>query len=101
MFVLSYPARFTPQPEGGFVVTFRDIPEAIAQGETHGEALGMASNALMEALDLYFDSGTVVPMPSDQLDGEVMVPLPPAVSLIIKRLHQGIYPVTENNSPFK
>lgn len=25
----SYPATLTPQPEGGFTFTFRDVPKAI------------------------------------------------------------------------
>ena len=28
-----YPARFTPDKDGGFVVTFPDVPEAITQGD--------------------------------------------------------------------
>ena len=30
---LDYPVVLTEQPEGGFVVTFPDVPEAITQGE--------------------------------------------------------------------
>lgn len=29
--MLRYPARFEPDDNGGYVVTFRDIPEAITQ----------------------------------------------------------------------
>ena len=36
---------------GGFVVTFKDIPEAITQGETEAEALAAARDALETALD--------------------------------------------------
>lgn len=36
---------------GGFVVTFRDIPEAITQGETVEEALQMAREALETAME--------------------------------------------------
>ena len=32
--------------DGGFVVTFRDIPEAITQGKTVEDALVMAKDAL-------------------------------------------------------
>ena len=37
--MLAYPVTLTPEKEGGYVVTFRDIPEAITQGETVEEAL--------------------------------------------------------------
>ena len=30
---MYYPVILAPQPEGGFTVTFPDIPEAISQGE--------------------------------------------------------------------
>ena len=39
---MFYPAQFEAVPEGGFVVTFRDIPEAITQGDTEKEAMEMA-----------------------------------------------------------
>ena len=36
---LSYPAILTPDlEEGGFVVTFPDLPEAITQGDTLKQA---------------------------------------------------------------
>ena len=35
-----YPALFIPdEEEGGFVITFRDLPEAITQGESVEEGL--------------------------------------------------------------
>ncbi|WP_238329470.1 type II toxin-antitoxin system HicB family antitoxin [Mannheimia haemolytica] len=36
---MFYPALFTPAEEGGFVVTFPDLPEAITQGDTFEEAM--------------------------------------------------------------
>jgi len=45
-----YPAILTPDAkDGGFVVTFVDLPEAITQGETEGEALREAADCLEEA----------------------------------------------------
>jgi antitoxin HicB len=29
----AYPATLIPDPDGGFTVTFRDVPEAITEGE--------------------------------------------------------------------
>ena len=37
--MFDYPVNLEPQPNGGFVVTFPDIPEAITQGEDREEAL--------------------------------------------------------------
>ena len=52
---MFYPAVLTEDPAGGFVVSFRDIPEALTQGDDEKEALEMAEDALINALDFYFD----------------------------------------------
>ena len=44
---MKFPVTLTrDETDGGFVVTFRDIPEAITQGETVEDALVMAKDAL-------------------------------------------------------
>jgi antitoxin HicB len=50
-----YPVTLKRAEDGGFVVTFKDIPEAITQGETEAEALSPARDALETALDFYFE----------------------------------------------
>ena len=45
---MKYPAAFE-KTEQGYVVSFRDIPEAITQGDTLEEAIDMAQNALLTA----------------------------------------------------
>jgi antitoxin HicB len=45
-----FDARLEPDPEGGFVVTFPDVPEAITAGATRAEALANAAEALGLAL---------------------------------------------------
>jgi antitoxin HicB len=35
--MLDYPVILEEQPEGGFVVTFPDVPEAITQGEDEND----------------------------------------------------------------
>jgi antitoxin HicB len=47
--------------EGGFVVTFPDVPEAI----NGGEALTYAIDALETALSLYVDARKPLPVPSE------------------------------------
>lgn len=76
---MFYPATFTPDPDGGFVVTFRDIPEAITQGDDKTEAIMMAEDALLTSMDFYFEDQRPVPMPSAPQDGEVMIELPTSV----------------------
>ena len=46
-----YPATLTPDTQdGGFVVTFPDVPEAITQGDDVPEALQQAADCLEEAM---------------------------------------------------
>ncbi|KIA82003.1 antitoxin [Chromobacterium piscinae] len=85
---MRYPAHFEPAPEGGFVVTFRDIPEAITQGDTQAEAEGMAADALLTSMDFYFEDRRAVPLPSTPEPGEVLIDLPPSISAKILLLNE-------------
>lgn len=76
---MRYPAKFEAAPEGGFVVTFRDIPEAITQGDTREEAVEMARDVLESAMDFYFEDSRPVPLPSRAHKGEELIDLPPSV----------------------
>lgn len=72
---MKYPANFQ-KTENGYVVGFRDIPEAVTQGSTYKEAVMMAEDALLTALDFYFEDNRLVPMPSAALEGEILIDLP-------------------------
>ena len=67
---MYYPAKFTPAEEGGYVVTFRDIPEAITQGDDMTEAVEMAEDVLQSAMDFYFEDQRPAPLPSAPEEGE-------------------------------
>ena len=54
--MFDYPVVLEPQPEGGFVVTFPDVPEAITQGEDEDEALLYAIDALETALSMFVET---------------------------------------------
>lgn len=84
---MKYPAIFTPADEGGFVVTFRDIPEAITQGDDESEASAMARDVLREAMGVYFDERRAVPSPSKQQKGERLVDLPLSVAAKVHLLN--------------
>lgn len=62
--MFDYPVILEAQPEGGFVVTFPDVPEAITQGEDEDEALLYAVEALESALSFYVASREPLPVPS-------------------------------------
>lgn len=79
--MLVYAATLTPDEEdGGFVVTFRDIPEAITQGRAVEDALRNAADALTVALDGYIEAGWTFPRPSSAHAGEHIVTLPALVA---------------------
>lgn len=93
---MFYPAVLTEDPAGGFVVSFRDIPEALTQGDDEKEALEMAEDALTNALDFYFDNQRPVPLPSKAKRGERLVGLPLSIAakvlLLNEMLAQNIRP---------
>ena len=59
---MQYLAKFAPDEDGGILVTFPDIPEAITGGETEREALENAEEALELALLTYAKDGRSLPL---------------------------------------
>lgn len=72
----SYSAIFTPDDDGGFVVTFRDLPEAITQGDTEEQALIEATDCLEEAIAARIDDRLDIPFPSLSQATEHLIVLP-------------------------
>ncbi|HEX3526116.1 MAG TPA: type II toxin-antitoxin system HicB family antitoxin [Thermoanaerobaculia bacterium] len=73
---LAYPVTLTPDEiDGGFVVTFQDVPEAITQGEDLAGSLGQASDALEEAIAGRIRRGDPIPEPSEAA-AQLIVPVP-------------------------
>jgi len=71
-----YPAVFTPNAkDGGFVVTFVDLPEAITQGDTVDEAWQEAADCLEEAVANRIVTGLPIPPPSRLKRNQYAVPL--------------------------
>jgi antitoxin HicB len=71
-----YPARLAPQPEGGFTVTFSDLPEAITEGDDRDEALAMAADCLAAVIGWRVERRRDIPTPSKVRRGQVGVPVP-------------------------
>jgi antitoxin HicB len=76
-----YPALFHPEPDGGFLVTFPDVPEAITQGDDLADARASASDALGLALRGYLVHGRPLPKASRRAKGTVDVPVDPSNAL--------------------
>lgn len=80
MTAFTYPALITEEAPGEFLVTFRDIPEAITGGATLEESYQLAADALDVAVEGLLLDVRAVPAPSAAEDGEIQVPLSPAVA---------------------
>jgi len=93
--MLRYPVLIEPDGSG-FVVSFRDIPEALTSGATIEEAREMAADALLTAMDFYFEDKRPVPSPSKAKKGEELIALPASASakilLLNEMIAQGVTP---------
>lgn len=85
---MRYPAKFTPAKEGGYVVTFRDIPEAITQGDSLDEAMEMAHDVLVSSMDFYFEDRRAVSAPSAPRRGERLIELHPSIAAKVLLLNE-------------
>jgi antitoxin HicB len=84
---MRYPASIKPDGEG-WMVSFPDIPEALTGGATHEEAMAMAGDALVTALEFYFDDKREIPPPSRVKRGQVAIDLAPSVAAKILLLNE-------------
>ncbi len=82
MRAFEYPVLLTPAKEGGFVVTCRDLPEVITQGEDLHDALMQAADAIEEAFAARIDDGLEFPPPTEAQEGEHLVA--PSAEMVAK-----------------
>ncbi|MGI9506786.1 MAG: type II toxin-antitoxin system HicB family antitoxin [Geminicoccaceae bacterium] len=88
----TFPARLIEDEDGRYVVTFRDVPEALTDGATVEEALAEAKDCLDVALLSYVDDARLprpIPVPSKRCAGEHMVAITPR-STVKLALHQAL-----------
>lgn len=60
---IAYQAILEPEQDGGFSVTFPDLPDAITDGDTEAEALFNAAEVLTLTLEGRMDEGEAIPKP--------------------------------------
>jgi len=60
----AFECLLQPQPDGGFVVVFPDLPEAISQGDDKAAALENAIDCLEEALAARIKAREAIPRPA-------------------------------------
>lgn len=78
---MQYPVTLTPDAaNGGFVLRFPDIPEAITQGETEDQALALAQDAFRTALEFYFEDKRPLPAPSRPRPGQHLFVVAPSIA---------------------
>jgi antitoxin HicB len=85
---MKFPVKLLKEPEGGYTVTFPDIPEAITCGTSVEDALHHAKDALESAMDFYFDDRRPIPSPSKPKKGQYQVELPPSVAAKVLLLNE-------------
>jgi antitoxin HicB len=71
-----YPVLFTDAPEGGWVITCRDLPEAISQADAHEDREDIASGCLQAAIESRMQDGEILPVASRVRKAEVAVSAP-------------------------
>ncbi|MGD0635152.1 MAG: hypothetical protein ABSA13_12890 [Beijerinckiaceae bacterium] len=85
----TYPAMFEPgEGPGILVVTFRDVPEAISQGDDAADAHAMGSDALGVALLALVQLDRPIPAPTPPEPGEVLLTVEPELEAEINALLQ-------------
>ncbi|RKZ50748.1 MAG: type II toxin-antitoxin system HicB family antitoxin [Candidatus Parabeggiatoa sp. nov. 3] len=73
----AYPATLVPDIlDGGFVVTFVDLPEAITQGDDLADALHQAADCLEESIAGRISDNELIPQPSPASQAHYLVHLP-------------------------
>jgi len=85
---MRYPVNLEKATEGGYVVTFPDIPEAITQGETLEDSLQHAQDALESAMEFYFEDRRRVPDPSKPKPRQHVVELPASLTAKVLLLNE-------------
>ena len=77
MLHFKYPALFKKdKKDSGFVITFRDIPEAITQAESLDACFIESADCLDEAIAGRIDDGLDIPAPSKARRHECMISTP-------------------------
>jgi len=78
----EYAAHIAPDPDGGFLVTFPDVPEAITCGGDRQDAKQSAADALGLALRGYLAAGHSLPEPRTKARQEDLVVSPDAADAL-------------------
>lgn len=77
-----YPVALTAdKKDGGYVVTCRDVPEVVTQGETIEDAISEAEGALEAAIEVRIEDSLDIPVPSEKRRREHLAGLPVSTAM--------------------
>jgi antitoxin HicB len=85
----EYAVRLRSSAEGGHVVTSRDLPALVTQGENRDDALAQAADAMDEVFATIMKLGLGFPAPSKPRRGERLVS-PPAETVAKAALYTAL-----------
>lgn len=83
--MIRYAAVLAPQPEGGFTVTFPDVPEAITEGDDRDAALFNAAEVLTLCLTQRMEDGEAAPAATKVKGGEWIEPAASVQAALLMR----------------
>ena len=89
MELFDYPVFLKAAEEGGYIVTCRDLPSLITQGEDKADALAQAADAMDEVFATYMLEGLTIPTPSKPRRGEYSI-APPAETMAKAALYMAM-----------
>lgn len=75
----KYPVTVESNEEGGYIASFRDVPEALTEGWTLEEVKQNALDALITSIEFYIEDNRPFPKPSPVADNEEYIALPASV----------------------
>jgi len=75
-----YPYTLHPERDGGYYVTFTDVPAALTGGQTIDQCLDLAEDALAVALTFYLESNRTLPTPSPPEKRQYLISFPLVVA---------------------
>ncbi|HYA41166.1 MAG TPA: type II toxin-antitoxin system HicB family antitoxin [Syntrophobacteraceae bacterium] len=82
---IAYQAFFDPADEGGFCVTFPDLPGAITEGDSWEEAIFNAEEVLNAILTVTMEKGMEIPTPKEYEKGVWIYPNPQVQAALLVR----------------
>ena len=79
MINLGYPVHVYSNQEGGWIVEFRDIPEALTEIWSMDELQSTGLDCLVSAMEFYIKDGRKFPEPSKGEKGDFFISIPASV----------------------